>query len=66
MHSGRWAKAAHLFRPILAPNLKTLSSARHRADVGALSTRSSVCSGHRGANFYAQVGPQGVRKISKT
>jgi hypothetical protein len=26
MHSGRWAKAAHLFRPNLAPNWKMLSA----------------------------------------
>eukprot|EP00966_Prymnesium_polylepis_P166454 3847981-Prymnesium_polylepis.1 len=41
MHSGRWAQAAHLFRPSLAPNWKMLSSRRRRAgrfDVGALST----------------------------
>eukprot|EP00966_Prymnesium_polylepis_P191526 4438258-Prymnesium_polylepis.1 len=41
MHSGRWAAAAHLFRPKLSPNLKMLSSARHRAgrfDVGRLPT----------------------------
>jgi len=31
MHSGRWAEAAHLFQPNLAPNLKMLSSGRHRA-----------------------------------
>eukprot|EP00966_Prymnesium_polylepis_P259885 6003561-Prymnesium_polylepis.1 len=31
MHSGRWAEEAHLFRPNLAPNMKMLSSARHRA-----------------------------------
>eukprot|EP00966_Prymnesium_polylepis_P218016 5045747-Prymnesium_polylepis.1 len=39
MHSGRWAEAAHLIRPILAPNLKMLPSGRRRAgrfDVGAL------------------------------
>eukprot|EP00966_Prymnesium_polylepis_P004076 93308-Prymnesium_polylepis.1 len=41
MYSGRWAEAAHLFRPNLAPNWKMLSSARPRAgrfDVGKLST----------------------------
>eukprot|EP00966_Prymnesium_polylepis_P102175 2366167-Prymnesium_polylepis.1 len=31
MHSGRWAEAAHLFRPNFALNLKMLSSARRRA-----------------------------------
>eukprot|EP00966_Prymnesium_polylepis_P042015 975675-Prymnesium_polylepis.1 len=38
MHSGRWAEAAHLFRPKLAPNWKMLRSRRRRAgcfDVGA-------------------------------
>eukprot|EP00966_Prymnesium_polylepis_P000154 3320-Prymnesium_polylepis.1 len=68
MHSGRWAEAAHFFRPILAPNLKILSSGRRRAgrfDVGGALHSSSVCSGHRGASFYAQVGRQGVRKNSK-
>eukprot|EP00966_Prymnesium_polylepis_P319235 7373447-Prymnesium_polylepis.1 len=41
LHSGRWVEAAHLFRPKLAPNLKMLSSARHRAgrfDVGTVDT----------------------------
>eukprot|EP00966_Prymnesium_polylepis_P053427 1235346-Prymnesium_polylepis.1 len=41
MHSGRWAEAAHLFRPNLAPNCKMLPSRRHRAgalDVGTLPT----------------------------
>eukprot|EP00966_Prymnesium_polylepis_P105169 2435688-Prymnesium_polylepis.1 len=41
MHSGRWAEAAHFFRPNFAPNLKMLSSGRRRAglfDVGKLST----------------------------
>eukprot|EP00966_Prymnesium_polylepis_P276094 6378847-Prymnesium_polylepis.1 len=41
MHSGRWAEAAHVFRPNLAPNWKMLSSRRHRAstfDVGRIPT----------------------------
>eukprot|EP00966_Prymnesium_polylepis_P108122 2503589-Prymnesium_polylepis.1 len=41
MHSGRWAEAAHFFRPNLAPNLKMLSSAHHRA--GALDVGCQVC-----------------------
>eukprot|EP00966_Prymnesium_polylepis_P071181 1653139-Prymnesium_polylepis.1 len=41
MHSGRWAEAAPLFRPNLAPIWKMLPSERHRAgrfDVGRLPT----------------------------
>eukprot|EP00966_Prymnesium_polylepis_P118312 2735591-Prymnesium_polylepis.1 len=40
MRSGRWAEAAHLFRPNLAPNLKMLSSRRHRA--GAFDAQGQV------------------------
>eukprot|EP00966_Prymnesium_polylepis_P117629 2719523-Prymnesium_polylepis.1 len=60
MHSGRCTAAAcgHLSRPNLAPSWKMLSARHHRAgafDVGKLSTaRAFVCSGHRGASFYAQ------------
>eukprot|EP00966_Prymnesium_polylepis_P179718 4160975-Prymnesium_polylepis.1 len=41
MHSGRWAEAAHVFRPNLAQNLKMLSSGRCRAgtfDIGRIPT----------------------------
>jgi hypothetical protein len=71
IHSGRWADAAHLFRPKLAPNRKMLPSRRRRAGRFSRSRRwsalhsSSVCSGHRGPSFYAQVGPQGLRKHSE-
>eukprot|EP00966_Prymnesium_polylepis_P247677 5727315-Prymnesium_polylepis.1 len=55
MHSGRWAEAAHLFRPNLASIWKMLPSGRLRAgalDVGTLSTtgRGSALA-DRGAEF---------------
>eukprot|EP00966_Prymnesium_polylepis_P008973 207076-Prymnesium_polylepis.1 len=64
-----WAEAAHLFWPILAPIWMMLPSRLRRA--GALSTLGcspqleAVCSGRRGASFYAQVGPQVLRKDSE-
>eukprot|EP00966_Prymnesium_polylepis_P178811 4140407-Prymnesium_polylepis.1 len=64
MHSGRWAEAAHLFRPNLAPDLKMFLSGRRRAGRFDLAPwkalhGSRVCSasGHRGGRsefFYAQ------------
>ena len=41
------------------------SPCRHFRRWNALHS-SRVCSGHRGVNFYAQVGPRGVRKNSET
>eukprot|EP00966_Prymnesium_polylepis_P226764 5246504-Prymnesium_polylepis.1 len=70
MHSGRWAEAAHLVRPILAPNWNMLPSlgtspCRPLRRWSALH-RSSACSGDRGANFPAEVGRQPVPQNSET
>eukprot|EP00966_Prymnesium_polylepis_P305588 7061661-Prymnesium_polylepis.1 len=70
MHSGRWAEAAHLSRPNLAPNLKMLSSGRRRAgrfDVGTLAPQLEgfVCSGDRVGSFVAQAGGRGFPQNSE-
>ena len=66
MHSGRWAEAAHLFRPNLAPNWKMLPSRRHRAgafDVGALSTARAFALATAERVFVQR---HGVKECTKT
>eukprot|EP00966_Prymnesium_polylepis_P295503 6824103-Prymnesium_polylepis.1 len=69
MHSGRWAEAARLFRPNLAPNWKDVAVATspcRRSRRWKASHSSRFCSDHHGVSFPAQARGRGLPQNSET